>query len=459
MNILIVNGSPKGKNSISLQTPLYLAKRYPAHRFEVLPAAVRIKGYEKDFSAAKAALEAADLVLFAYPVYTFLAPYQLHRFVELMKENDVALSGKWASQITTSKHFYDVTAHGWLEENCYDFGMKYSDGLSADMEDLLCEKGQREAESYFEKMMFDVAHDIYKARIARPALPQKPPYQPVHAAAQTPSACAEKLTEKRVVLVTNAATSDENLNNMIADFVAVAPYAVKTVNTRAYPFSGGCLGCLSCATSAHCVYQDGFEDYLRGEIQTADAIVYAFTIENHFTEASLKCYDDRQFCNGHRTVTHGMPVGYLISGDYHGEANLKMLVEARSEVGGVYLCGVATDEMETRTATAIANLAASLTYALTHVIARSPNFYGVGGSKIFRDLVYLMQGFMKADHQFYKAHGVYDFPHNQRLKIIKMQLIGGLLGVPAVQKKTKGKLSGIILEPYTKLIDTTNAKE
>ena len=30
----------------------------------------------------------------------------------------------------------------------------------------------------------------------------------------------------------------------------------------------------------------------------------------------FKCYDDRQFCNGHRTVTMGAPQGYLISGPY-----------------------------------------------------------------------------------------------------------------------------------------------
>ena len=32
-----------------------------------------------------------------------------------------------------------------------------------------------------------------------------------------------------------------------------------------------------------------------------------------------------------------MPVGYIISGDYQNEANLQMVVDARSEVGGVYL--------------------------------------------------------------------------------------------------------------------------
>lgn len=87
-------------------------------------------------------LEQADLLLFCYPVYTFIAPYQLHRLIELIKEDGIDLSGKFASQITTSKHFYDVTVHRYVEENCFDLGMNVVRGLSADMDDLLTEKGQ-----------------------------------------------------------------------------------------------------------------------------------------------------------------------------------------------------------------------------------------------------------------------------------------------------------------------------
>ena len=44
-------------------------------------------------------------------------------------------------------------------------------------------------------------------------------------------------------------------------------------------------------------------------------------------------------------------------------------------------------------------------FALQNRLAQPANFYGVGGMKIFRDLIYLMQGFMKADHKFFKSHG------------------------------------------------------
>ena len=50
MNILVLNGSPKGKNSITLQTLLYLQKKNPEHTFEVLHVGQKIKSLTKDFS-------------------------------------------------------------------------------------------------------------------------------------------------------------------------------------------------------------------------------------------------------------------------------------------------------------------------------------------------------------------------------------------------------------------------
>ena len=60
--------------------------------------------------------------------------------------------------------------------------------------------------------------------------------------------------------------------------------------------------------------------------------------------ASYKLYDDRQFCNGHRSVTMGMPVGYIVNGNYSAEKNLQTVIEGRANVGGNFMCGVATNE-------------------------------------------------------------------------------------------------------------------
>ena len=52
MRILIINGSPKGKNSITLHTCLFLEKNFSGHRFSYIDAGQKIKALEKAFSPA-----------------------------------------------------------------------------------------------------------------------------------------------------------------------------------------------------------------------------------------------------------------------------------------------------------------------------------------------------------------------------------------------------------------------
>ena len=63
MRILVINGSPKGKYSITLQTTNYLQLLHPEHEFEIMHAGQSVKALEKDFSPALEAVKKADLLL------------------------------------------------------------------------------------------------------------------------------------------------------------------------------------------------------------------------------------------------------------------------------------------------------------------------------------------------------------------------------------------------------------
>ena len=450
MKIAVINGSPKGKYSITLQTIRYLERKFPDHEFLTLHAGQKIKALEKDFTPAMELLASADAVIFSYPVYTFLAPSQLHRFIELLKASGLDMTDKYATQITTSKHFYDVTAHKYVEENALDLGMRYIRGLSADMEDLLTEGGRSDAEKFFARFLWSVEEGVFARQESKPEA-----FVPVAASVPDPEASEKK--QRDVVIITDVTDQESNLARMIQRFRHVFGCTTRVVNISDYPFSGGCLGCFRCAVSEKCMYKDDFDSFLRENIQKADAIVYAFTIRDHSLGARFKMYDDRNFCNGHRTVTVGMPVGYIVSGPYAKEHNLRPVIEGRSETGGNFLSGVATDERDANAA--VDQLAKALAFALETGHTAPQNFYGVGGMKIFRDLIYQMRGMMRADHKFYKKQGIYDFPQKKKLTSLKMYLVGMLLSNEKILSKMGNKMNDGMLMPYEKLFRKMDKEE
>ena len=162
--------------------------------------------------------------------------------------------------------------------------------------------------------------------------------------------------------------------------------------------------------------------------------------------ARFKLYDDRQFCNGHRTVTEGLPFAYIVNGNYEAEHNLKTIVEARAEVGHNFLAGVAYNK-ETMDKTI-----EKLSYALNNKYVQPRNFYGVGGMKIFRDLIWIMRGIMKADHVYYKKHGVYDFPQKKRGQMMIMCLLGSLVRNKKIKAKIGNKMNEGMIAPYKKIL-------
>lgn len=459
MRVLVLNGSPKGKLSVTLHTVMYLQNIFKDDIFEIINVGVKIKQLEKDFSPVIDSLKNADLILFSYPVYTFLVPYQLHRSIELLKkhvkENNIDLSQKFATQISTSKHFYDTTAHQFIEDNCQDLGLQTLKGLSADMNDLLNARGQEEAISFWKLVKYQLSHAIAIPQRNRPKIEGK--QNPINPALLKDIDENLKFTHKDIVIVTNVDDTDSQLKNMIHYFQFHFPFKTKIINLRDFPFISGCLGCFKCATSGDCVIPDRFDSFLRNEIQQSDAIVYAFSIKDHSMGSLFKLYDDRQFCNGHRTVTIGMPIGYIISGSYGEENNLQTLIDSRAQVGQHYLAGIATDDSSQNeknlTHKSIVDLAKKLEYALINPIKLPQNFYGIGGLKIFRDLIYETQGLMKEDYKFYKKNNFFDFPHKNWKGIWYMKVLGFIMANKTLNKKYAHKMNHYILKPYQDVVN------
>ncbi|MCK4410600.1 MAG: NAD(P)H-dependent oxidoreductase, partial [Candidatus Eisenbacteria sp.] len=119
MKIAVLNGSPKGATSVTMQYVRYLQKEFPQHELNVLDISSRIGKIEKDeraFQDITAEVQSSDGVLWAFPLYYLLVPSGYKRFIELISERGAAdaFRDKHAAVLTTSVHFFDHTAHNYM---------------------------------------------------------------------------------------------------------------------------------------------------------------------------------------------------------------------------------------------------------------------------------------------------------------------------------------------------------
>ena len=127
-----------------------------------------------------------------------------------------------------------------------------------------------------------------------------------------------------------------------------------------------------------------------------------------------------------------------------------------TKVGGNHLARIAGNEGDVDRE--IDALARELSYALENDFQQPADFYGVGGMKIFRDLIYTMQGLMREDHRFYRRHGFYDFPQKRAGKILGMYLAGAMMNSKKLRKKLGGNMTKGMLMPYQAVIDKAGRK-
>jgi NAD(P)H-dependent FMN reductase len=73
MKITVLNGSPKGIKSVTMQYVHYIQKMFPQHELDIVHIAQRIKTIEGDKQAFQEIIEkvqASDGILWAFPLYS-----------------------------------------------------------------------------------------------------------------------------------------------------------------------------------------------------------------------------------------------------------------------------------------------------------------------------------------------------------------------------------------------------
>jgi multimeric flavodoxin WrbA len=429
MKLTVLNGSPKGDTSVTMQYIRYVMKMYPDITVSIHDIARGIKVIEKDAKAFRVVLDdvrASDLVIWAFPLYYFLVPSQYKRFIELIFERKAApaFKSKFAAVITTSIHFFDHTAHNYMRAICDDLGMKFAGSYSASMYDLV-RSAERERFLKFTARMFDtVRNNTPASRAYRPVASSRFSYRP-----SSPKNKVDPVG-KNILILSDAATAGSNLGRMAerlrSSFTGVPPVC----NLHDLSIKGGCLGCIQCAYDNTCVYgdSDDFHAFYENRVKTADIIFYCMETRDRYLSSLWKRFIDRGFYNNHTPVLAGKQIGCLVAGPLGELSSLREFLQAFPEFQGANLVDIVTDEggdsreLDLR----IQNMATSAVALAERNYVGPPTFISIGGWKIFRDEIWSWLRFpFIADHRYYKKHGLYNFPKRD----IKQSLINGVLTV------------------------------
>lgn len=439
MNIIVLNGSPKGDLSVTLQYVRYAARKMPEHAFTIFPVAQTIRKIEKDPKAFQDILDAvtrADAVWWAFPLYYLVVCSQYKRFIELIfeRKREAAFAGKYALSLSTSVHFFDHTAHNYIHAICDDLRMNYLGAYSAAMYDLMQKRERRRWLSFAQNAVDAASRKIPTIRVYPPVVPSSFVYAPA------PPAAAVDTEGKKILIMKDGQEPSGNVDAMVQTLRGNFKGEVDIVNLMDIDIKGGCLGCCKCGLDNVCDYEgkDGYIDFYNEKVKKADVIVFAGAISDRYLSSRWKMYFDRSFFNTHIPTLQNKQIAYLISGPLAQNPNLRQMLEAYGQIQDANVAGILTDEAgDDRTLDALlAEFARGLVRSAKEGASVPLTFLGVGGRKIFRDEIYGMLRFtFQADYRYFKKHGLLDFPQ-KNYKVRRLNWLMMLLTkIPAFRRK------------------------
>ncbi|HVN52939.1 MAG TPA: NAD(P)H-dependent oxidoreductase [Anaerolineaceae bacterium] len=458
MKIIVLNGSPKGELSVTMQYVAYLAKIYPQHEFSIVNVAQKIKRLENDraaFDEIIAQVRAAAAVLWGFPLYILLVHAHYKRFIELISERGVqdAFAGKYAAALSTSIHFFDHTAHNYIHAICDDLGMRFLGSFSPDMTDLLKEEGRRQLVQFGQQFLDGVEKQVLTQRRYLPLVYRDFAYQPGPTTRPVPTA------EKKVVILHDTNDPSSNLAGMVQRCRATFSGEVTMVNIRELQIKGSCLGCLQCGGNYHCAYEgkDEYIEFYKNTVMTADVLVYAGSMVDRYLSARWKMFFDRIFFNTHTPVLQGKQVALLVSGPFSQVPNLMEIMEGFFQFQGATLVGVVSDENgeSADIDRLIDQLAARLLENARIGCTRPQTFLGVGGMKIFRDDVYSRLRFVfPADHRAYQRLGFYQtFPQRDLQSALLNTFVAPIINLPPIRRKFNTMIKPQMVRPLQMVVE------
>jgi len=459
MKIAVLNGSPKGDVSITIQYVHFIAKHFPQHEYSFINIANDIKqieNIEDKFLSLIGKVSRADFIFWAFPVYFYMVSAQYKRFIELIfekKANNV-FRDKYTAVITTSIHVFDHAAVNYIHSICDDLNMKYTGAYTAFMYDLLSDKERERLIKFADDVFTTAGSSSVTSRTFSSLVGSSFKYKPGKPDSKIST------EGKRILIITDNDGEQTNLSAMTERFTEAFADNIEVVNLRNIDIRGGCLGCLNCCYDYTCVYkaQDGYIEFLNTKVNPADALVFAGAIKDRYLSSLMKCYFDRTFFKGMTPTMKGKQFGFIISGPLRQISNLRQILEAFFEVQQANVVDIITDEAEDSDAIdkGLQSMAVRLIRLARAEYVKPGTFFRQGVGKILRDETWGNQRFVHpADHRYYKKHGLYNsFPQKQYKTRFRNFMMMTLMKIPAFRKELYKRLKAEMVKPLKKVVET-----
>ncbi|HOG15760.1 MAG TPA: NAD(P)H-dependent oxidoreductase [Syntrophales bacterium] len=462
MKIAVLNGSPKGPVSVTMQYVRYLQETFPGHVFRIHHVAQQIRKLEKNEPAFEEILDdirASEAVLWAFPLYYCLVSSQYKRFIELIWERGAAdaFRGRYAAALSTSIHFFDHTAHAYIRALCDDLEMHSVAMFSASMHDLLHRREREQFRLFAEDFLDAVERRAPAARIFPPVPPATFHYEPGTSRGRADAG------GRGVLILTDGGSAGSNIGGMVARLRLSFAGPVDVVNIRELDIRGGCLGCIRCGYDNTCAYKgrDGYIDFYNSAVKKADILVFAGEIRDRYLSAAWKQFFDRSFFNTHIPTLKGKQVCFLVSGPLSANPHLREIFQGTVEFQGANLTGIVTDEVadSAKLDALLDALAEQAVRCAERGCFRPALFPGVAGAKLFRDEMWGRLRFpFVADHRYYRRHGLYDFPQKDLGAQLRNLLLTSLCLIPSVRRDIyERRLKEEMVKPFRRLFKTAGS--
>lgn len=460
MKIAVLNGSPKAEElSVTMHYIKYIQKKFPQHEFKIFHISRNINEIERindKFISIIDGIKEADGVIWAFPVYIFLVPSQLKRFIEILLERNITdmLKDKYTVAISTSIHFYDHTAHEYIQAICDDLNMNFVGFFSADMYDLLKPEERSRLRHFVEHFFEAISQKIFTTKKFDPISYNSIRYHSIDSKRNKID-----VAQKKIIILTDGHDKNSNLYRMLHRFQEFINDKAEMINLNDVDIKGGCLGCLRCTINNNCIYngKDEFTQFYDTKLRKADIIIFGASIKDRYLSAQWKLFFDRTFFHNHVPTLIEKQIGFIISGPLNQIPNIRQILEAHMSLHQSNVIDFVTDE--SGNSESIDSMLYSLAYRAVRFAKigyyKSSTFLNIAGMKIFRDDVWGRLRFvLQADHRYYKQHGFYDYPHrNLKTRAINLLLML-LTHNQTFQKRFSEKMTLEMVKPLQRVISS-----